>query len=476
MDAQRGIARRMVIGLPADGLTPAWERDFAQFPPAGVILFARDFRDLDDLRRITRRLRELASPRRLFIAMDEEGGWVTQLAAHLVVPPNAALLARGAEGGDLARIAEITGRRLRALGVDWDFAPVADVHSEPDNPVIGPRAYGTRPDDVARAAAEVVRGLRSARVASCLKHFPGHGDTRVDSHLALPTSEADAGTLERRELAPFRANLQADAVMTAHVVYRALDAERPATYSAAIVGGLLRERLGFTGVCITDALEMRGAAAGRTPAEAGRLAIEAGCDLLLYAYHGEEVRRARLELAKALVDGALERANFDAARDRLAALDQAYAPPGDAELSLPLESLTPSDWTARLERIVANGLVVRGTPPAAASAATWRVSEPGFAHGPTLHDDLAAAGLRVDPGAAPAAQVIAMCSRLPLDAAEIAALRARCAERPTILVGLQNDGFLERVTEAAMTIAAGDATPLTRRVVARRIAGALRPA
>jgi beta-N-acetylhexosaminidase len=101
MDAQRGIARRMVIGLPADGLTPAWEKDFAAYPPAGVILFARDFRDLESLRQLTSRLRELARPRRIFIATDEEGGFVSQLRGHLTVPPNATLLARGGEPGDI---------------------------------------------------------------------------------------------------------------------------------------------------------------------------------------------------------------------------------------------------------------------------------------------------------------------------------------------------------------------------------------
>src|SRR5436190_12016595 len=125
----------MVIGLPQGGLSPAWERDFAAYPPAGVILFRRDFSDLEALRRLTARLRELARPRRIFIAVDEEGGFVSQLAGLMTVPPNAALLARGAEPGDIAWASRITGERLRALGIDWTFAPVADVHSERRNPV-----------------------------------------------------------------------------------------------------------------------------------------------------------------------------------------------------------------------------------------------------------------------------------------------------------------------------------------------------
>jgi beta-N-acetylhexosaminidase len=469
MDGQRGIARRLVIGLPPEGLTPAWEKDFAAYPPAGVIVFARDFTDLDALRRLTTRLRELARPRRLFIALDEEGGWVSQLAAHLVVPPNAATVARGAEAAEIEWLASVTARRLRSLGFDWDYAPVADVHSEPDNPVIGPRAWGTSPEAVSAAVAAIVRGFRAGGVASCLKHFPGHGDTRLDSHLALPTCDADAETLERREIAPFRANLDADSVMSAHVVYPALDRERPGTYSPAIARTLLRERLGFAGVCVTDALEMQGAAAGRTPAQAGAAALAAGCDLLLYAHWNEEVRRARLQLADMLVEGTIDRAAFDDARPRLARFDAARPAPSADDLAVPLESLTPADWVPRLERIVERAIVIEGSLPAGAAGGAWTVDEPAFAHGGTLAADLAGAGLSVG-GAAPSAQVIAVCSRVPLAEAALAELERRCAERPTVLVGLQNDAFLSRVPRAAVTLSASDATPLTRRVVARRIA------
>ncbi|NOT34717.1 MAG: glycoside hydrolase family 3 protein, partial [Candidatus Eisenbacteria bacterium] len=175
-----------MIGLPPDGLSPAWERDFAAYPPAGVIVFRRDFHDLADLRRLTRRLRELARPRRIFLSLDEEGGFVSQLDGHLVVPPNSALLARGASPGDMVWIARVTARRLRSLGFEWDFAPVADVHSEPLNPVIGPRAFGHDPAAVSAMVGAWLRGFRAEGLAACLKHFPGHGDTVLDSHRTEP--------------------------------------------------------------------------------------------------------------------------------------------------------------------------------------------------------------------------------------------------------------------------------------------------
>jgi beta-N-acetylhexosaminidase len=472
MDGQRAIARRLVIGIPDEGLTTAWERDVSMVAPAGFIVFRRHFRDLADLRRLTIRLRELTRPRRVFIALDEEGGFVSQLAGHLTVPPNATLLARGAAPGDIEYVARVTGERLRALGFDWDFAPVADVHSQLDNPVIGPRAFGATPEAVSAAVGEWLAGFRAAGIASCLKHFPGHGDTTLDSHLTLPRFDGDLALLERRELAPYRAHPDADSVMTAHVVYPALDAGNPGSLSRAVTHGLLRERLGFGGLAITDALEMRGAAEGRGPGELARMALEAGNDLLLYAFHDDAVRRVRLELAKALVDGGLDHAAFDEARPRLAAFDRAHPEPAEAELGRALETLTPPEWESRLTAIIERGLIVRGALPRAAAEGAWRVSEPEFAHGSSLRESLGALGIAVDAGASPAAEMVAVMSRLPLPEAEIERLRALARERPLILVGLQNDAFLSRAPEAALTISASDATPLTRAAVTRRLAAA----
>jgi beta-N-acetylhexosaminidase len=476
MDAQRGIARRMVVGLPREGLSATWEKDFAAYPPAGVIVFARDFRDLEDLRRLTRRLRELARPRRIFIGIDEEGGFVSQLAGHLTVPPNALLLARGAMPGDVEWASRITGERLRALGVDWVYAPVADIHSEPRNPVIGPRAYGVTSAEVTARVGEALRGFRAAGVATCLKHFPGHGSTTLDSHFALPASDATREELERRELLPFRAHRDADAVMTAHLMVPAIDPERPGTFSRAIAHDLLRGDVGFEGVCITDALEMKGASEGRAPSEIARLALAAGCDLLLFAFHDEAVRRLRYDLARALAAGEIGRESFDAARPRLARMDRERLEPSEDELSRSIASLTPADWDDRIERIVERGLVIRGALPAAAARGPWRVAEPPLTSGPTLREVLAGRAIPLTEAADAAAEVRFVMSRAPLPPAEIERLRAACARGPTILVGLQNDVFLDELPEAAVRVSAADATPLTRRVLARALAGLLRTA
>jgi beta-N-acetylhexosaminidase len=430
-------------------------------------VFRRDFADLAGLRELTRRLRNLARPRRIFVGIDEEGGFVSQLAGHLDVPPNALLLARGAAVGDIERAARVTGERLRSLGIDWVFAPVADIHSRPENPVIGPRAFGTGAAEVSGHVAECLKGFRAAGVASCLKHFPGHGDTTLDSHHALPRCEATRSELEERELVPFRDHLDADAVMTTHVVFPALDSAQPATFSRPVVHQLLREQLGFEGIAITDALEMKGAAAGRSPFDQARLALEAGCDLLLFAFHSEALRRTRLELARLLADGDLDRASFDAARPRLAAFDHRIREPAEAELARPLAALTPDDWEPWLEGIAQRGLRIEGHLPPARDP--WSVSAPAFPDGPAFREELEAAGIPVS-DANPAIELVAIMTRVPLPEQELERLRAVARERALVLVGLQNDAWLEKVPEAVLRVAAGDATRITRRVVARALA------
>lgn len=276
--------------------------------------------------RLTARLREL-SPHPILIGADLERGAGQQFDGATPLPPAAAL----ASLDDLEatrRGGALTGREARALGVDWVYAPVADVDLEPANPIVGTRAFGTDPERAAAQVAAWVEGAQSDAL-TCAKHFPGHGRTRGDSHLTLPTVDADAATLGA-ELAPFRAAIDAGAetVMTAHVAYPALDpAGAPATLSRPIVDGLLREALGFDGLVVTDALIMAGVTGGdragpgvgdgadsavaAEAASAAVRAVAAGCDALLYPRDPEAVAGA-LE-----APGALPEARLAAARARV---------------------------------------------------------------------------------------------------------------------------------------------------------------
>jgi len=253
---------------------PEWVRHRAAEGLGGVCLYARNVTSAEQLANLCDQLH--AENPGLIIAVDEEGGDVTRLEAATgsSYPGNLAL---GAAGDvDLTgSVARAIGLELARAGVDLDLAPDADVNSNPSNPVIGVRSFGSEPAAVAAHTAAWVEGLQSAGVAACVKHFPGHGDTSVDSHLALPVVGADprAGALQ-----PFEAAITAGvhAVMSAHIVAPSLSAE-PATVSRRIMTALLRDELGFRGLTVTDGLEMKAIADIR---EGAVHALAAGCDLL----------------------------------------------------------------------------------------------------------------------------------------------------------------------------------------------------
>ena len=258
------------------------------------------------------------------VAVDEEGGDVTRLeyGTGSSWPGNAALGVVDDEEVTAAVAASI-GAQLRAAGVDVDLAPSVDVHSDPRNPVIGVRSFGADPAAVARHGAAFVRGLQSTGVAAAAKHFPGHGATAVDSHHGLPVIEADEATFRARELPPFAAAVAAgvELVMTAHVVFPALD-DRPATLSSRLLTGLLREELGFDGVVVTDALDMAGVRAAHGIAGAAVLALAAGADLLLLGAEDGEQHCAdvRAAVRDAVRDGTLTEHRLAEAAGRVAAL------------------------------------------------------------------------------------------------------------------------------------------------------------
>ncbi len=218
----------------------------------------------------------------VLLAVDEEGGDVTRLhyPAGSTVVGNA-VLGRLDDPATTKAVAAGIGAELAALGIGLDLAPDVDVNSSPDNPVIGVRSFGDDPVLVARHAAAWVEGLQSTGVAACAKHFPGHGDTVVDSHHGLPRVDVTLDVLHERELAPFRAAVAAGvgAVMTSHIVVSALDPHRPATFSRTVIG-VLRDELGFSGVLVSDALDMAGASAETGIPEAAVRALVAGVDLL----------------------------------------------------------------------------------------------------------------------------------------------------------------------------------------------------
>ncbi|GHE86425.1 sugar hydrolase [Streptomyces longispororuber] len=299
-----------------------------------VGLFGRNVRTPEQVAALTAQLR--AEREDLVVAIDEESGDVTRLEVRTgsSFPGNHALGA--VDDPALTRdVAAELGRRLAAAGVTFNWAPSADVNSDPDNPVIGVRSFGSDPDLVARHTAAYVEGLQSSGVAACTKHFPGHGDTAVDSHHAVPHIDADDAVLRARELAPFRAAIAAGtrAVMSAHISVPALDPELPATLSRRILTDLLRGELGFDGLIVTDGIEMR-AISGTYGIERGTvLAIAAGCDAICVGgglCDDETVVRLRDALVAAVRSGELPEERLADAADRVRALARWTSGPGAA--------------------------------------------------------------------------------------------------------------------------------------------------
>jgi beta-N-acetylhexosaminidase len=304
-DVERLAAACLFPGF--DGLRPpAWLEAWLARGLGGVVLFARNVGDRDQLRALNDELH--AARPRLLVATDEEGGDVTRLeAATGSSYPGSLALGAVDDVALTERVAASLGGDVRSAGVDVDFAPVADVNTNPANPVIGVRSFGADPELAARHVAAFVAGLQVAGVAACAKHFPGHGDTHQDSHLELPTVDADERAL-RAALVPFAAAVDAgaQAVMSAHIRVPAVDDE-PATLSRRLLDGVLRHELGFAGVVFTDALEMRAISDTVGMEAAAVAALASGADALVLGHDigDAETRAVHGAIVAAVGDGRL---------------------------------------------------------------------------------------------------------------------------------------------------------------------------
>jgi beta-N-acetylhexosaminidase len=302
---------------------PEWLAAWLRRGLAGVCVFGNNILSLEQLRSLTDEIRA-ANPNAL-IAIDEEGGDVTRLHQAAGSPyPGNAILGRIDDVDYTESVARTVGWDLRRAGSNLDFAPDVDINSTPDNPVIGVRSFGADAALVARHSAAWVRGLESTGVASSSKHFPGHGDTAADSHLDLPVIDLPIERLRERELLPFEAAIAAGSrtIMTSHILLPQVDAAGPATFSSVTLQELLRGELGFDGVIVSDALDMKGASGEIGIAGAAVRALAAGCDLLCIGTENTDAQLAEIEreIERALADGRLGASRLADAAGRTEAL------------------------------------------------------------------------------------------------------------------------------------------------------------
>ncbi len=268
-----------------------------EFSLGGVILFARNVAEPEQVAELCYESARLVPDLPLWVSVDQEGGRVARLKAPFTEWPPMATLGRSGDVRLAERFARALATELKATGITLDYAPVLDVLTNAKNPVIGDRALADTAEEVGRLGAAIIRTMQAEGVAACGKHFPGHGDTSVDSHLELPLLEHPPDRFRGVEFVPFRSAVQADVatIMTAHVFAPALDDQRPATLSRHVVTDLLRQELGFEGVILSDDLEMKAIANNYAVPEAAVLAVEAGCDGVLICSADYDAQSAALE-------------------------------------------------------------------------------------------------------------------------------------------------------------------------------------
>lgn len=304
-----------------------WRQLLEKYSVGGAIVYKSNAKDVVAF---LGRLQEV-SKRPLLVSMDAEWGLGMRLFDQVSFPRNMTLGAIG-DPGLLTEMARMIGQQLRAIGVDLNLAPVADVNNNPENPVINMRSFGEDPEKVATFVAAYAKGLREAGCLSCAKHFPGHGDTKVDSHYDLPVIDVDLERLERVEFVPFR-NAGVDAVMLAHLYVPAIDPVYPTSLSRRCVDLLRKD---FKGLVISDALNMQAVADRYSPEEVAVLARRAGCDILLYGFYIDSVvdeilrdtiPRAFEALKKAYLAGELDLGELDASVERILQAKKVFDPP-----------------------------------------------------------------------------------------------------------------------------------------------------
>ncbi|WP_288380444.1 beta-N-acetylhexosaminidase [uncultured Massilia sp.] len=361
----------------------------------GACLFRQNMVDASQLSRFTAGLKDAMGPQAL-IALDQEGGAVVR-STWVPAPPSA--MALGAAGDEsLAReVGAAVARAVRALGFNWNFAPVLDLNNNPHNPVIAERSFGAEPSTATRLALAWMAGSESEGVACCVKHFPGHGDTHVDSHRDLPTVDKPLEELQRFEFAPFRmAAASAPAMMTAHIVYPALDPVYPATMSRPILTGILREQFGYQGVIITDGMDMHAIAHRYGAGEAAVNALVAGADMVMAIGSRETQVETVHAIAEAIRSGVLPMSEVEARLARLNALADRH-PAGPAAYAVEHDdrALMARAWRAGLTAlkqpqrpprgskvrlvaradVVSDGVSEAGVPAASIAAALGRLYE-----------------------------------------------------------------------------------------------------
>jgi beta-N-acetylhexosaminidase len=344
-DIAKKVAQLLIFGFHGTTVNDEIRELIRTDQVGGIILFSRNLGTKEEILQLTMDLqneaKEAGHKDPLFICVDQEHGVVRRLEGGTTVFPGAMLLGATGDPELSFKTAYATGQELKALGFNWNFAPTVDVSNNPQNPIIGTRAYSDDPVEVARFGIAAMKGFQAAGIVSSLKHFPGHGDTTFDSHVALPIVPHDLKRLEEVEFLPFQQGIVggADSIMTAHVYFPAIEEKSgwPATLSSAVITGLLREKLDFEGVVVSDNMEMDAISNGIGTPRGAVEAIKAGVDMVIVSHQPELQKAVISAITEAVEQGEISLDRLEEALERVQGLKNKYLTWEDIPTSTNLE-------------------------------------------------------------------------------------------------------------------------------------------
>ncbi|MGE4272498.1 MAG: beta-N-acetylhexosaminidase [Desulfitobacterium sp.] len=329
MSLEEKVGQLVIVGTDGYEINENTQRLIQTYHVGGFILFQKNIRDTQQMLDLVNSLKKTNAINEtpLFLALDEEGGRVSRMPADLQKMPSSQKVGRQ-NNPDLAnRVGEILGQELKAFGMNVDFAPVLDIFSNPQNTVIGDRAFGSTPELVSELGIQTMQGIQAQSIIPVVKHFPGHGDTTVDSHVGLPKVDYDLERLKNFELIPFSDAIaqDADAIMLAHILIPQLDPDYPASFSKTLITDILRDDMGFEGVVITDDMTMGAILENYEIGQAAVKSLQAGSDIVLVCHDFAKEEAVLQAILTAARTGEISTAKIDESVYRVLALKKKYA-------------------------------------------------------------------------------------------------------------------------------------------------------
>jgi beta-N-acetylhexosaminidase len=329
MSMEEKIGQLVIAGIDGYEIDAGTEELVEKYHVGGFILLKKNVRDTKQMHSLINSLKEnnKANKIPLFLAIDEEGGKISRMPEEFTRIPASKKIGDQNNSELSYQIGTILGEELKAFGLNMDFAPVLDINSNPQNPVIGDRAFGDHTDIVTKLGIETMKGLQDQNIISVVKHFPGHGDTSVDSHVSLPTVNHDLERLESFELLPFSEAIKnkADAVMIAHILLPKIDRDHPSTFSKIMITDILREKMNFDGVVITDDMTMGAVTNNYDIGAAAVQSINAGSDIILVCHDYEKEKAVIQALLDAANSGTITQERIEQSVYRVLSLKKKYA-------------------------------------------------------------------------------------------------------------------------------------------------------